>query len=44
MKEEIAANSIKAAITVFFASFVAYFTNVAAPLVVLLVVFFCAGV
>ena len=38
MKEEITANSIKAAITVFFASFVAYFANVAAPLVVLLVV------
>lgn len=38
MKSEVAANSIKAALTVFFASFVAYFANVAAPLIVLFIV------
>ncbi len=38
MKEEIVANSIKGAITVFFAALAAYFANVAAPLVVLLIV------
>ena len=38
MKEEFVANSIKGAITVFFAALAAYFANGAAPLVVLLVV------
>lgn len=41
MKDEITSNAIKTAITVFFASFVACFSNVAAPLIVLLIVVIC---
>ena len=41
MKDEIASGAIKTALTVFIASFVAYFSNVAAPLIVLLIVVVC---
>lgn len=41
MKDEIASGAIKTALTVFIASFVAYFSNVAAPLIVLLIVVIC---
>ena len=41
MKDEITANAIKTAITVFFASFVAYFSNVVTPLIILLAVVIC---
>lgn len=41
MKDEITSNAIKTAITIFFASFVAYFSSVAVPLIVLLTVVIC---